>query len=282
MINVSAEELAAIIAAIDAALTQHDAWRESFQRTLICRLPPSAGDLDADAERHCPFSRWLYGRGNEHLLSIPAFKSIEATHADMHTMVRRMYEQRFAGHVTAVEDYDAYLKAAAAFSAELLDLKERAQYTLQNLDPLTGAYMQAQLLPELRNEQQRQRESGEAHTLFLVDLDLKELNKKRGQGAGDRLLHSAVGYMRRELSVKDRIYRSVGAEFVICLAHRSAQEVERLKERLTAGIGSALSEATNKSETRFTVDFAIVDLAADVDVEQLLDQAQWLSCQIDV
>lgn len=282
MINVSADDLTVIVSRIDDALLLHDKWRENFQRNLICRLLPPEADLRADAHEQCAFGRWLYGKSNARMRVLPAFKAIEAMHRDMHAKVCALYEQRMSGHLTAVEDYDAYLQAETAFRAGVLALKERVAYTLHNIDPLTGAFKQSQLLSELRAEQQRQRESGEVYSLFLIDLDLKEINQKLGRSSGDKVLQSAIANVRQALTVRDRIYRLVGAEFVICLPGKSARDAEHMKERLLAKIGEAVAAILSKSGQTVKVNYGIVELDPHAYLEELLDQAVRLTYTINL
>lgn len=282
MISVSAEDLGSIIAKIDDALLLHARWRENFQRNLVCRLPAAPADLGEQAHEQCGFGHWLYSKGNAHLLSLPAFRSIEALHKEVHIKARKVYEKRLDGHVTAVEDYDAYLGCVSAFSEALLKLKERVAFTLNNIDALTGAYKQSQLLPELRAEQQRQKENGGAYSLFLIDLDLKEINQKLGRAAGDRVLQAAIGNVRQVLTTQDRIYRLVGAEFVICLPGKKASDAEQMKELLLARIGDAVALTTSKSEPTFRVNYGIVELEPHAYLEELLDQAVRLTYTISL
>ena len=282
MINVSAEDLASIVSKLDDAVLLHEKWRENFQRRLICKLSPSEADLSVNAHEQCSFGHWLYSKGNAHLLSLPAFGTIEAMHKEMHARVHKLYEKRFTGHVIDVEDYDAYLEAATAFKTGLLTLKERVAFTLHNIDPLTGAYLQSQLLPELRAEQQRQKQTGGAYGLFLIDLDIKEINNKLGRNAGDKVLQASIASIRRALTAKDSIFRLVGAEFVICFPGKSARDAEQMKEILLARIGGAVSEATSKSEPTFTVNYSILQLEPDAYLEQLLDQAVRLTYTINL
>lgn len=273
MISVSAEDLGTIISRIDDALVLHDKWRENFYRTLICKLPSPPSDLTDSAHEQCAFGHWLYSKGNAHMLSLPSFKAIEAMHKQMHARVRDLYEKRMAGHITAVEDYDAYLQAAATFRSDLLAMKDRVAFTLNNVDSMTGAFKQTRLLQELRAEQQRQKETGQPYCLFLIGLDMKEINKKLGRGIGDKVLQTAIANVRQALSPKDRIYRLEGAEFVICLPGKHAQEAERLKELLLSGIGEAVAATTRKIDPTFQVNYAIVELAPQAYLEELLDQA---------
>lgn len=282
MINVSAEDLGYIISKIDDALMLHDNWREGFQRTLICRLPPPEADLSHDAHEQSAFGRWFYGKSNAHMLALPAFKAIETVHQEMHAKVRGLYESRMSGHLIAIKDYDAYLHTARVFRTELLCLKERAAFTLHNIDPLTGAFKQTQLLPELRAEQERQKKTGEVYSLFLIDLDLKEINKKLGHSVGDRILQSAIANIRRALTSSDRIYRLVGAEFVICLPGKSARDAEQMKEKLLAKIGEAVVSIISKSEQILLLNYGIVELDPHTYLEELLDQAVLLTYTINL
>ena len=161
--------------------------------------------------------------------------------------------RRLPGHVTAFKDYDVYLDATVAFHAELLNLKERVAFMRHNIDPLTGVYQQAQLLHELLAEQQRQKATGEVYTLFLIGLDIKEINQKLGRSAGDKVLQAAIANVRLALSDKDQIYRVMGAEFVICLPRKNTQDAEQMKEPILEKIGEAVSAATDKSEPTFNV-----------------------------
>ncbi len=282
MIKVSAEDLGVIVSKIGDALMLHEKWKENFQRTLACKLQPPEADLSESAHELCAFGHWLYSKGNAHLLSLPAFKTIEAMHREMHVKVRKLYEKRLTGHITAVEDYDTYLEAATAFRAALLNLKERVAFTLHNIDPLTGAFHQTQLLPELREEQQRQKETGGAYSLFLIDLDLRDINKHLGRNAGDKVLQTAIASVRQELSAKDRIYRLEGAEFVICLPGKSAKDTEQLKELLLAKIGGAVSAITAKNEPTFKINYSIIELEPGAYLEELLDKAVRLTYTINL
>lgn len=282
MISVSAEDLGSIVSRIEDALMLHAKWRENFQRSLICKLPASAADLSENAHEQCAFGNWLYSKGNAHLRALPVFRSIEAMHRELHVKARKLYEKRLAGHVTMVEDYDAYLQSVNVFCAELASLKERVAFTLNNIDALTGAYKQSQLLPELRAKQQQQKESGGAYCLFLIDLDLKEINQKLGHSAGDKVLQSAIANVRQALTAKDGIYRMVGAEFVICLPGKKARDAEQLKELLLNRIGEAVSATTSKSAPTFQVNYSIVELEPHAYLEELLDQAVRLTYTINL
>jgi len=273
MINVSAEDLAAIVSRIDDALVLHDTWREALHRVLICRLPAPVADLGPHAHEQCGFGRWLYGKSNTDLLALPAFHKIEALHKTVHDKVRVIYEQRAAGHLVSVEDFDAYGHAAAAFRAEMLDLKARAAFTLENVDPLTGAFRQRQLLAELEAAQQRLRQTREPYGVLLLDLDLREINRAQGQGVGDQVLKTAIRHIRETLKAHDRIYRLVGAQFAVCMPGCDASTAIPHEAQIRGAIKAALEESIDVQHLTLELNCVAVELSAEGDPETQLNDA---------
>lgn len=282
MIKVSTADLDAILARIDGAVGLHDKWRDGFQRNLICQLPPASADLRIDAHQHCAFGTWLYGRANAQVLSLPAMKSIEMKHREMHAKARKIYERKRAENMTFPVDYDSYQATANTLREELLVLKERAAFMLQNIDPVTGAYRQASLLPRLRADMQRQESSAEACSLLLLDLDLKAIGARLGQSLCNEVLQSAIAALREVLTPRDEIYRMAGAEFAICLPGRAVREVEQFKGRLSAVIGAAVAKPMKRIEAVLPVRYRIIEVRPDACIERLLDKGEWLSHTIEL
>jgi hypothetical protein len=149
MINVTAQELEAILSTIDKALGMHEAWREQIQRTLACKLPPAEADMADDAHQHCAFGCWFYSASNAHLRKLPSFRKIEEMHVAMHNLARELCV-RLKGHwgITPAE-YDPYIHQVARFRGELMQLRQKIFDTLHKIDPLTGAYSGINMLPDL-------------------------------------------------------------------------------------------------------------------------------------
>lgn len=273
MINVTAEELEKIVSTIGEALELHGRWREKLERNLICRLPHDEADLAEDAHRNCAFGRWFYSKGNAHLRGLPAFTAIGKLHQAMHVSARELCIKSRALGSVAVEDYDLFLGDMTRFRDELQNLQRRVSFTLQNIDSLTGAFKSSKLLPDLREVQQRLKESGAAYSLLMLDIDLKSINKSHGHGTGDKVLRAAIMGAAEMLSAKDKIYRYGGAEFVICLPEKNTADAQAVREQLLKKIDEVLVEVLGDPATALNIFHGIVELNPHAYIEELLDQA---------
>lgn len=282
MLNVTSEDLERILATIKETLSLHDEWREGLSRVLICQLPLTALDITEGAHQRCAFGRWFYSTDNSHLRDLPAFKKIGELYQAMHDNSREVCLKIKDAGLVAIEDYDFYLGSVAQFREELVGLHRRVAHTLQNIDPLTGAFSHAQLLPNLKAEQQRLKESGAQCSLLLIDFDLKEINKSHGHEIGNKVLRAAILCIREALSPGDNIYRYVGAEFVVCLPGKSTGDAELVKEMLLQKIGEALVETAGEQAIALHVHNGAVELNPDTHLEELLDRSARSSFTITI
>lgn len=273
MINVTVEELQRIMATIEEALLLHRQWREGVDRALSCHLPPAENDLQQDSHQRCAFGRWFYSSANAQLRALPTFTKIGKLHQAMHDSARSLCAHSQEQQTALVEDYDRFLGDLAEFKGELLGLRERVSFTLQNIDPLTGALKHGKLLPDLRREQKHMKESGTPYSLLLLDLDLRDVNKIRGRALGDTILRTTIQKIREELPASDKVYRYGGAEFVICLPGRNAAHADTTKEHLLKKIHQVLVDVMGVPSTALNIYYSIVELDPHAYLEELLDQA---------
>jgi diguanylate cyclase len=273
MINVTPEELGRILATIHEALSLHEQWKDNLLRNFVCRLPLAAADMLEDAHLHCAFGKWFYSKPNAHFRDLSAFKKIDELHLEMHQSARQICFGIKAVGTVPEADYDEFLGCLSRFRNEMLELQQRVTYTLQNIDPLTGAYNNTRLLPDLRTEQERLKSRGAPYSLLLMDIDLKIFNQSHGRNMGDNVLRTAIGSVREALSPSDKVYRYGGAEFVICLPGRKVNEVEEFKETLLKKISEALTAATGEPATSLSIHYSIVELDAKAYLEELLDRS---------
>lgn len=273
MINVTSEELERILKTIEEALVLHENWRDNLHRTLACRLPPSAADMAEDAHRKCAFGDWFYSKGSAHLHNLPVFRKIGELHQDMHGGARELCRQLNGMGKVPVESYDDFIARMTKFRKELVAMQHKVAYTLQNIDSLTGAYRNSRLLPDLRAEQEKLRQSGQNYSLLLMDIDLKTINQNRGHNTGDKVLQTAILSVREALGAEDRIYRYGGAEFVICLPGKDLNTAETVREMLMNKIGEALSKAASETADALHIHYGIVELDHDAYLEELLDRS---------
>ncbi|MDD5329550.1 MAG: diguanylate cyclase [Sulfuricella sp.] len=273
MINVTSEELERILSTVEDALALHEKWRENLHRNLACKLPPESSDTREEAHQHCAFGRWFYSKGNAHLRNLRAFKEIGELHQAMHGHARAVCVRSEIMGKPTVKDYDLFVAGMAKFREALIGLQHRVSFTLQNIDALTGAYHHSKLLPDLKLEQQKLKESGESYSLLLLDIDLKAVNKSHGHKVGDQVLRTTIQSIRSTLTPKDRIYRYDGAEFVICLPGRNLSDAEAVRELLMKKIGEALVEATGEAASALNIHYGIIELSPEAYIEELLDRS---------
>lgn len=273
MINVTSEELERIFRTMEEALALHEKWRDNLHRTFSCKLPPSAADMAEDAHRQCAFGHWFYSKGNAHLHILPAFKKIGDLHQEMHGGARELCRLLDVMGKVPVEKYDGLIGQMANFREELAGMQRKVSYTLQNIDPLTGAYRNSRLLPDLKAEQEKLCQSGKSYSLLLMDIDLKTINQNRGHITGDKVLQTAILSIREALGAGDRIYRYGGAEFVICLPGKDVNEAEAVREALMKKIGEALSGIAGETPDALNIHYGIVKLDHDAYLEELLDRS---------
>jgi diguanylate cyclase (GGDEF)-like protein len=272
VINVTVEELEKIQKTVDDALAMHGKWLENLQRIFACRLSPNESDLAVDAHQNCDFGRWFYGKSNSRLREIPAFQKIEALHKSMHNTVREICAKLRVSGVVQPDDYDVLLGEVKRFSAALLELRNKVDYTLKNIDPVTAAITNTRLLPNLKAEQQKLRESGQPYSLLLVNVDVKQINYEHSREMGDQVLRSSVMTIKDELDGSGQVYRYSGAEFVVTLPEKSREQAEQIKEQLLKRIGEAASNVLGKANGKLNIHYGIVMLDPAAYIEQLIDQ----------
>lgn len=241
MINVRAQELEAIIESIDRALNLHDVWRDHLHRTIICKLQPTAEDLDENAHKLCAFGKWFYSPGNAHLRELGNFQRLGNIHEAMHAEARNLLSICHGRWVITAKDYDNFLDAMYQFRSQLLIIRHKASETLHKIDALTGVFAPSQLLPDLEEIAARQCER--AYALIRLKFDLVSINDRFGHAAGDRVLRTCLAKFKGLLGEQDRIYRYTGADFIFCLADKSLAQAEAIREKLLLSLGPAYQQA---------------------------------------
>jgi two-component system, cell cycle response regulator len=82
-------------------------------------------------------------------------------------------------------------------------------------------------------------QDGRPYAMLLLDLDaFKQINDRHGHAAGDEALCHVTQALRRCLRPGDHLGRYGGEEFAVILPDTSAEEAERVAERLRAAVAS--------------------------------------------
>jgi diguanylate cyclase (GGDEF)-like protein len=126
----------------------------------------------------------------------------------------------------------------------LFKLREQAAF-----DDLTGVLRRAAGISAADREIARARRQKTPLAVAFIDLDgLKQINDRRGHGAGDQLLRGLASALRGGLRGQDLVLRYGGDEFVCVLPETAAEaatsKLQQIQQELAAtGIGFSVGVA---------------------------------------
>ena len=110
---------------------------------------------------------------------------------------------------------------------------ERRLWRLANIDPLTGLANRRRFLQLLASATR----AGKPFATAILDIDhFKDINDSAGHHAGDQLLIAMGEALRAELRPSDSVGRLGGDEFAVILHGENAKGLQRLLDRMLAGL----------------------------------------------
>ena len=126
----------------------------------------------------------------------------------------------------------------------VVDISDRRRYLdrlahLADHDVLTGLANRRRFEGELERHLDRCRRHGPTGALLLLDLDnFKQVNDTLGHNAGDQLLVTIAGLLRRSIRSTDVVARLGGDEFAIMLTDCDEADAQRVAELVVERIGT--------------------------------------------
>ena len=275
MIRVHPSELQRLYDELQEAIRSNAAWHRRLIRTLVCRLPPPAEDLAADAHLHCGFGAWLRRQGEGVLRDRPAHDAIGAAHARVHAAAARVLAEMQERRVVSQESFDAFAEAAARLRVELDALRHEVAVALRGRDSLTGVYGRGEILPALQEARELGRRHVQPACVAFLDLDhFKDVNDAHGHGLGDEVLAAAARCITQHLRPYDKVFRYGGDEFLLLLPGTHVDDALHSAERIRAGLAATRLGSTPAGEgLRLTASFGIAMLDAERPVEESIARA---------
>ena len=155
----------------------------------------------------------------------------------------------------------------------VVDVSERRRYQdrlahLVDHDVLTGLANRRRFDNELKRHLERARRYGQSGAVLLLDLDnFKQVNDSLGHNAGDQLLVTIGGLLRRSVRQTDVVARLGGDEFAVLLTDGDQMTAERVgldiverirkhaatldgvNRRVTASVGAVTFQAASEHST---------------------------------
>jgi diguanylate cyclase (GGDEF)-like protein len=130
------------------------------------------------------------------------------------------------------------------------------------IDPVTGAFSRASLLPRLQAELSRVARSGGSCSLFLFDVDFfKTVNDVYGHLRGDEVLHQLAERVQQTVRGHDALFRYGGDEFVVLLPDTGHADAVQLALRLTDQIKAG--EFTGEPPLRLSISLGVATYPQD-------------------
>ena len=126
---------------------------------------------------------------------------------------------------------------------DLLLKVERAHEQLRiqsTIDHLTGLFNRGYFMDRLRDEIARTQRDGTPFAVAFIDIDnFKRINDEHGHLSGDEILQQLTRTCAKQVRDIDTLARIGGEEFALLLPQTTAEDAERLVERLRAGVADA-------------------------------------------
>jgi diguanylate cyclase (GGDEF)-like protein len=166
----------------------------------------------------------------------------------------------------ANQDLQIQLNKVKALQHELREQATR--------DPLTGLHNRRFLNDVLRQRIQQAEQRSTQLSILMIDIDLfKKFNDSYGHQAGDALLQSLAGLLRRHTRSMDIACRYGGEEFLLVLSNTSLEIAARRAEQLRL----SFYESENKFDQQYLKATISIGVAAfpthGTGAEELIMQA---------
>jgi diguanylate cyclase len=200
----------------------------------------------------------------------------------LETSVQTYVESEHARHTEARAQFDMMIARLGELENETLRLRQDLdeQHTLSLLDPLTSVFNRLGYNEGLAREYARWKRHGGELSLLVFDLDLfKSINDTYGHAAGDKVLASVAGLLRKQIRQTDLLCRLGGEEFAIILPETNLGGAAAIGEKLRASI-SASHFRFKEQPVPVTVSIGIAEFRGadeEDDVFERADRALYLA-----
>lgn len=263
------------IAALEQALSAHQAWAARLHRRLIAGMVPTDDDLSPDAHHRCTFGRWYDAEAADPQLGLagqPAFVGIGTVHAQMHDHARQVLcsppsDARLAA-------YDRFAAASDQLASEVRVLQQGLLTRLLSTDPLTGLPGRRNMEERLALEWQQSQRDGHPAVIAMMDLDhFKRVNDRFGHASGDEVLRWVGAGARHQLRAHDLVFRYGGEEFLAYLADSTLDAALGTLERIRRVIETSAVVLPGGECVRLTASFGLCACGAGQDMAAIIDRA---------
>lgn len=185
-------------------------------------------------------------------------------------------EQELLGNIDRLHHANTEYRRQLAEANEQLGRQQEQLEQLQvdvGTDFLTGLPNRRALEGRLKEAVDRNNRYGSKFSMVIVDVDhFKRVNDEYGHMAGDRTLKAIAGLLGEHLRGSDILGRYGGEEFVMILPETTAEQAERMAERIRRHVENA-SFKYSSDTIRVTVSAGVGEVLRPKDTsEQLFER----------
>lgn len=200
----------------------------------------------------------LYGYAAAEVIGLPITIVVQRDHVDeVRALVDRVARDEhvpcFESHLTrkdgrnvavlltlsSIRDAEGVVVGVSAIGRDITERK-RFEAQLRHLaehDALTGLPNRRRFEADLGRLVELSKQTDTAVAIAVIDLDnFKHVNDSLGHKAGDELIRSVAGLLKRRLRADDVVARLGGDEFALLLDGVSAEDAEIVMQKLLAGV----------------------------------------------
>lgn len=169
-------------------------------------------------------------------------------------------------HRITIAGNDELAELGQAMNDMAIQLADHRQQLeeLSRRDGLTGLYNKREFIRVLQEQEERYKRHGHPFHLLMMDLDhFKNVNDTHGHLAGDEVLKTVAGAIRREARVLDHAARYGGEEMVLILPETDLAGALRMAERVRSAVAALRIPVAASKEIGVTVSLGVAGFPAD-------------------
>lgn len=139
------------------------------------------------------------------------------------------------------------------------------------LDPITLLPTAANMLPDLRREQERRARHGKEFCIILLEIDSFDSYKKKSKDLANEALKYTAKVIKKIIRTFDDAYSVKGGRFVLSLKHADTAGAIACVERLRTALKGCDSMGLLEVKDAFSLTFGIAEPLAGDDLEKILE-----------
>ncbi len=269
--TVTAQE---ILEELNHAVIDHMVWLKDWHRALLCGQVPAPDASVYDPDDLGRFGVWYLQNQHLGLVNQPVIRNLADHYQDLRTRAQELMSKAAGGTPLNGGEYDAFMDMAGAFVAQARRLEKAFAAASSHLDPLTGLHNRQAMATDLERERERFIRTRYPCCVALSDIDhFKKVNDDFGHTAGDKVLFDTAECFLQNMRPYDSVYRYGGEEFLFCLLDTTADNAQKVMDRLREFLARTVIKLDGGKKLTITASFGIAQMEDNTSVQKVIQRA---------